>query len=92
MARRHREPGSEEGKVQLFEKYFCMPPNKLTLEEMERLKSIPHLTPGDVKAVWQKYRFLLRFDREHHALLAALEKEAVYKAEENIQFIGFKAV
>jgi hypothetical protein len=81
-------PLTEEGKVALFQRYFC-PKEELTPEMKSRLRSIRTLTPGDIKAVWQRYRYLPEAERNLANLLSALEKEAVYKGEDKTERIGF---
>jgi len=49
----------------------------------------PNFTAWDIKAVWQRFRFLAEPNRDVLSLITALEKEAFYKGEDQLEKIGF---
>ena len=57
---------------------------KLTANQISRIKGIPALTPGDIKAVWQKLRFLSNSELKHGDIIGELEKEVAYKSSERV--------
>ena len=47
------------------------------------------MTPGDLKSVWQKYRFADKSGLTHDEMISVLEKEVQYKQTEKVGNIGF---
>ena len=82
-------PLTAAAKVALFERYFSPKGPELSEQLQARLQSIPALTPGDIKAVWQRYRFLPEAESNMANIITALEKEAFYKGEDRVEKIGF---
>ncbi|MFH1147103.1 MAG: AAA family ATPase [Pseudomonadota bacterium] len=60
----------------------------VTLDKAAMRRAIPNLTPGDIKAVWQKLRFIPETDRKHDEIISALEAEVKYREEASAKRIG----
>ena len=78
------KPLKSEMKPVLYKKYFKINRKKLTANQVNRIKGIPALTPGDIKAVWQKLRFLSNSGLKHEDIIGELEKEVAYKCSERV--------
>ena len=50
---------------------------------------ISDLTPGDLKSVWQKYRFADKSELKLSEIISVLEKEIQYKQPKKAVNIGF---
>ncbi|MDP3028616.1 MAG: AAA family ATPase [Deltaproteobacteria bacterium] len=83
------KPLTREGKVSLYQKYFGPARGKLTPKQRDRITDINNLTPGDIKAVWQRYRFSSEKDISHDDIIGAIEKEVEYRGECPKPKIGF---
>lgn len=83
------KPLTKKGKISLYQNYFGTVKRRLTPGQKERLTDIPHLTPGDIKAVWQRYRFMPKEDIDHSTVILTLEKEVKYRGEDIRPKIGF---
>ncbi|MEI7902257.1 MAG: ATP-binding protein [bacterium] len=82
-------PLTDEGKVRLYKKYFPDPAGDLSGAMQGRLERIADLTPGDIKAVWQRHRLQAGLESDHGLIVAALEEEAAYKNHGRKQ-VGFR--
>jgi len=80
------KPLTDEGKIKMFAGFF----SGVALDENARRKiqAIPGLTPGRIKAVWQKMRFLDSRQTQPEAIIEELENEARYENGASIP-IGF---
>jgi SpoVK/Ycf46/Vps4 family AAA+-type ATPase len=83
------KPLAREGKLSLYMKYFQNNGKELTTVQKERIMSIPDLTPGDVKAVWQKMRFLPDSAKDHDFVISSIETEVKYKKDDVKGRMGF---
>lgn len=71
------KPVKPDMRVKLYERYFVRDSNPLSLPQKQRIASLEGLTPGHVKAVYQKT--LLMYDSNNHdAIIDVLEKEIQY--------------
>jgi flagellar biosynthesis/type III secretory pathway M-ring protein FliF/YscJ len=59
--------------------------------QKERIMSIPDLTPGDVKAVWQKMRFIPDSAKDHDFVISSIETEVKYKKDDVKGRMGFSS-
>jgi SpoVK/Ycf46/Vps4 family AAA+-type ATPase len=80
-----------EGNVTFYEKLLAGLINtSLDKESRAALKSIPNLTPGDFKAVRDRFSFSPREELDHGMLIAALEDEGrIKEIHSNNAKIGF---
>ena len=81
------QPLTDEGKIRVCSKFFP----ELALDETakQRLTAIAGLTPGQIKAVWQKHRFIPASQIQPGLIIAALENEARYEKGNSVT-IGFR--
>ena len=80
-------PLTEEGKLCLYRKYFSMVNGSLSPEEEIHLSKVRSLCPGDIKAVWQRTRFM-GHALTHGEVIQELAKEVSYKKYSSVP-IGF---
>lgn len=73
------KPLSNEGKTTLFRKYFPGDGRPLSAGCAGQLEAIPALTPGDIRAIWDKYRFVPGGQKNDAAMIEELRKEAAYR-------------
>jgi hypothetical protein len=64
----------------------------LTDKELAELASVPLLTPGDFKVVYQKYSFFDKKDLSHHLLIKSLQEEIRSKSANAGKVMGFSAI
>ncbi|HSV31972.1 MAG TPA: ATP-binding protein, partial [Atribacteraceae bacterium] len=81
-------PLRNDDKVGLYVKYFGGK-DPLTPAQKLRIASIGGLTPGDLKAVWQRYRYVSKCEMDHELIIKELENEIKYRVTVNIGKIGF---
>lgn len=81
-------PLRNDDKVGLYVKYF-RGKDPLTPEQKLRIASIGGLTPGDLKAVWQRYRYVSKCEMDHEHIIGELENEITYRDTTNNGKIGF---
>lgn len=78
---------TNEGKISLFNSYFIKKSRKkLNIDQIEKIASLKHLTPGDFKVVKNKYFF--EEDVSNDVLINDLSLEVALKRE-NRSKIGF---
>jgi len=82
------KPLKKDARLLLYQKYFPSP-KTLSSEQQQRIMGIRGLTPGDIKSIWQRYRFSDQSNLPHDELIRALEKEIRYKQTEKAGSIGF---
>ncbi len=70
-------PVKPEMRVPLYERYFVSDSNSLLLQQKQRITAIEGLTPGHVKAVYQKVLLIDALDN-HDYIISELEKEVQY--------------
>lgn len=83
------KPLDRDAKIRILNAYFPSVFPKFTHLELENIKDIPGLTPGDYKAVLNQFRF-----RDPNLLTTieieiALRKEASFKSENAKKIVGF---
>jgi transitional endoplasmic reticulum ATPase len=83
------KPLTAEGRLAVYGKYFPLE-NELSVADRERLLRIQDVTPGDIKAVWDKFRYGDPAQVTHAGIVEALEQESGYHAEPGGR-IGFGA-
>jgi len=81
-------PLTVDGALLLYREYFRSPGRSLSPEQEEALSRIRNVCPGDIKAVWQRTRFL-GDTLTHGELILELEKEVFYKKGGDKTPIGF---
>jgi len=86
----HFRPLTQAGRIALFQKYFAPDTNALPGYVCRWLEQLDELTPGDIKVVWQKTRFVGENVVDYRETLEALENEVAYKRG-NQGGIGFHA-
>ena len=82
-------PLSREGRLGVYLRYFdlCGP---LGADAELRLAGISGLVPGDIRAVWQKFRFAASSETTHDTIISSLEDEVRYR-EGGRENVGFAA-
>ena len=64
----------------------------LTDKELAEIASVPLLTPGDFKVVYQKYSFFDKKDLSHELLIKSLQEEIRSKSANAGKVMGFSAI
>ena len=75
----------------LYARYFKRGGHRITPAMKERLRRIEGLTPGDIRAAWNRYRFLKGEGFDHWKVIEQLEKEVRYRDGNDSGGIGFDA-
>lgn len=75
----------------LYARYFRRGGHRLTAAMKERLRRMDGLTPGDIRAAWNRYRFLSGEGFDHWKVIEQLEKEVRYRGGSDTVGIGFHA-
>jgi len=83
------KPLTSEAKILLYNKYFQYDYKPLSENQILRIKSISNLTPGDIKAVWQRYQFADTGTITHDKIIGELEIEVQFKKDKDMKTIGF---
>jgi len=81
-------PLTKEGKIKLYKKYFKLDGKKLTEKHKNRLIRIDPITPGDMKAVWQRTMYLHGKTLGHDFIIREIEKEIGIKKMKEPKKIG----
>ncbi|MGH7144832.1 MAG: AAA family ATPase, partial [Planctomycetota bacterium] len=82
-------PLADQAKVDLVQRYFQLGPAALNGGLGRRLRSIHDLTAGDVRAVWNKWRFAAANELTPERIVEELEREATYRSGSGERRIGF---
>ncbi len=80
-------PLTNDGKIRVFSRFF--PEIEVGEDARRQIGTIVNLTPGHIKAVWQKYRFVPAGKILLGTIIAAMENEAQYKGGKS-GTIGFR--
>ncbi|HPJ40342.1 MAG TPA: AAA family ATPase, partial [Spirochaetota bacterium] len=83
-------PLKPEQRVALYSRYFKRKGCKITSSMKERIRCIEGLTPGDIRSVWNRNRYLDNEAFSHHAIIEALEKEVKYSTGSEAPRVGFQ--
>jgi SpoVK/Ycf46/Vps4 family AAA+-type ATPase len=75
---------SVEGRQRIYRRYFDTPDNPVLPDCLDRVARIENLTPGDMKAVWVRFRFLPPAEWNHAEIVQALADEVSYRHRKNI--------
>lgn len=70
-------PVKPEMRIPLYERYFVSDSNPLSLHQKQKITAIEGLTPGHVKAVYQRLQFIDALNN-HDYIISELEKEVQY--------------
>ncbi len=81
-------PMKPEARVILYRKYFRLKGRRLTGGHRQRIAAIDGLTPGDIRAVWQRLQYM-GDNIDHGFIIAELEREASYRRIGEIEKVGF---
>ena len=80
---RFQEP-TAEGRQRIYRRYFDTPENPAPSDCLGRIARIEHLTPGDIKAVWIRFRFRPPVEWNHTEIAQALSEEVAYRAQKSV--------
>lgn len=83
------KPLRREDKVLIVMKYFPLLKETFTFIEKETIKDIPELTVGDIRAVWNRFRFRGPNEISTEEVITCLQSEVSFKSNTNIKSIGF---
>nr|HPQ55301.1 AAA family ATPase [Spirochaetota bacterium] len=83
-------PLKPEQRVALYGRYFRRKGCTITASMKERVRNIEGLTPGDIRSVWNRNRFLDAAAFNHHEVIEALEKEVAYRTGSAVLKVGFQ--
>ncbi|TDY66732.1 SpoVK/Ycf46/Vps4 family AAA+-type ATPase [Leptospira meyeri] len=83
------KPLRREDKVLIVMKYFPLLKETFTFLEKETIKDIPELTVGDIRAVWNRFRFRGPNEISTEEVITSLQSEVSFKSNTNIKSIGF---
>ena len=67
----------------IYRRYFETPENSVSAASLDRLSLIEHLTPGDMKAVWVRFRFRPAAEWNHQEIVQALFEEVAYRGQKS---------
>ena len=81
-------PVKADMRVKMYERYFVGNSNQLSLPQKKRIAALEGLTPGHVKAVYQKIMMMDELNN-HDAIIDALEKEVQYMMKNKNSKTGF---
>ncbi len=81
-------PVKPDMRVKMYERYFVGDSNQLSLPQKKRIAALEGLTPGHVKAVYQKIMMMDELNN-HDAIIDALEKEVQYMMKNKNSKTGF---
>ncbi len=83
-------PLKPEYRVTLYARYFKRKGYAITASMKERVRNIEGLTPGDIRSIWNRNRFLHDEDFDHYVIIEALEKEVAYRTGAAAARVGFQ--
>lgn len=85
-------PPEPETRVALYRAYFTMSHRRITPRLKGRIRSIDGLTPGSIRTVYDRFRWMVGKELTHEEIIEALEEE-VRKADttEEAIVVGFTA-
>jgi SpoVK/Ycf46/Vps4 family AAA+-type ATPase len=83
------KPLTRDNKVKLLMKYFPGLEEKFSSLQLESIKDIPELTPGDYKALWNKMRYKSIESISTEEIVTGLKIEVSFKAENQNKIAGF---
>ncbi|MCW7467664.1 AAA family ATPase [Leptospira levettii] len=78
-----------DDKVEIVIQYFPNLTKTLTFLEKENIKEIPELTVGDIRAVWNRFRFRDPKKISGEEIIQSLKNEVSYKLNTQLKSIGF---
>jgi SpoVK/Ycf46/Vps4 family AAA+-type ATPase len=77
-----------EGRLRIYRRYFDTMENPVPAECLARVARMENLTPGDMKAVWVRFRFRPAAEWNHAEIVHALAEEVTYRGERSAS-MGF---
>ncbi len=81
------KPLTDKGKIRLFNRYFGHLDQNLDNHQQKELLAIQNLTPGDFKAVYDRYACLPEWEADCDTLIKELAAETAYRS--NRKAVGF---
>lgn len=78
-----------DDKVEIVTQYFPHLTETLTFLEKENIKEIQELTVGDIRAVWNRFRYRDPKQISGEELIQSLKSEVSYKSNTQLKSIGF---
>jgi len=70
-----------EGRQRLYRRYFDVQENPAPKDCLARVARIENVTPGDIKAVWVRYRFRPAAEWNHSEIVQTLTDEVAYRGQ-----------
>ncbi len=83
------KPLRRDDKIKILFNYFPQLKSTFSWIHMEAIKDIPFLTPGDYRAVWNRFRFRELELVTSEEIISALRTEASFKSESQNKVAGF---
>jgi transitional endoplasmic reticulum ATPase len=83
------KPLKRDDKIKILLQYFPELATLFSYLDMENIKEIPGLTPGDFRAIWNRMRFRDMNSLSSNEIINALRSEASFKSENQNKEIGF---
>ena len=78
-----------EGRQRIYRRYFDSPDTPIPEESLAHLARLADLTPGDMKAVWMRFRVRPPAAWNHADIVQALSEEVAYRRQKSI-VTGFR--
>ncbi|MBM4165260.1 MAG: ATP-binding protein, partial [Lentisphaerae bacterium] len=78
-----------EGRQCLYRRYFDVQENPAPRDCLDRVARIENVTPGDMKAVWVRYRFRPAAEWNHSEIVQTLSDEVAYRGQKHA-VVGFQ--
>jgi SpoVK/Ycf46/Vps4 family AAA+-type ATPase len=73
-----------EGRLRIYRRYFDSAENPVSAACLEQVARMESLTPGDMKAVWVRFRFRPAAEWNHAEIVQALAEEVAYRGQNGI--------
>lgn len=83
------KPARRDDRPELYKRYFCKPGSRLCADQLESIKNLEGLTPGDCEAVRRRYQFNGKMNDSHTEIISRLKHEIDLRQGGNIAGIGF---
>ncbi len=83
------KPLRREDKIKILRSYFPNLISTLSYLDMENIKDLPGLTPGDFRAVWNRLRFTELDQITPQEIYSQLQAEIRLKSEQQGKVVGF---
>lgn len=82
------KPLRRSDRYHIFEKYFAFPGREIPLSVRRKVEAVDDLVAGDVKALWNRYRYFKPEEINYEGIAIELKKEVQLRDEKKL-IVGF---